>query len=80
MEHIYLDYNASTPLAPEVVEAMRPFLTEDFGNPSSSHWAGKRAREAVETARAEVAALVGAKPAEIIFTSGGSEAVRCLRG
>jgi cysteine desulfurase len=74
MDRIYLDYNASTPLAPEVVEAMQPFLTEDFGNPSSSHWAGKGAREAVETARAEVAALVGAKPAEIIFTSGGSEA------
>jgi cysteine desulfurase len=74
MERIYLDYNASTPLAAEVVQAMEPFLTGDFGNPSSSHWAGKTAREAVETARADVADLLGAKPAEIIFTSGGSEA------
>jgi cysteine desulfurase len=74
MSHIYLDFNASTPLAPEVVEAMRPFLSEHFGNPSSQHWAGRPAREAVESARAEVAALVGAKAGEIIFTSGGSEA------
>src|SRR5262245_28381134 len=74
MDRIYLDYNASTPLAAEVVQAMQPFLTEYFGNPSSSHWAGTPAREAVDMARAEVAALMRAKPAEIIFTSGGSEA------
>jgi cysteine desulfurase len=74
MPHIYLDFNASTPLAPEVVEAMRPFLVEHFGNPSSTHWAGRPAREAVESARAEVAELIGAKPSEIIFTSGGTEA------
>lgn len=74
MQRIYLDFNASTPLAPEVIEAMRPYLSEHFGNPSSEHWAGRPAREAVEQARAEVAALLGAKPNEIIFTSGGSEA------
>ena len=74
MAPIYLDYNASTPIAPEVAAAMRPFLDAHYGNPSSSHWAGRAAREAVEGARAEVAALVGAAPAEIVFTSGGSEA------
>ncbi len=71
---IYLDYNASTPIAPEVEAAMRPFLFEHFGNPSSTHWAGHPAREAVETARAEVAELIGCSAEEIIFTSGGSEA------
>jgi cysteine desulfurase len=70
---IYLDFNASTPLAPEVVEAIRPFLTEHFGNPSSHHWAGAPAKAAVERARAQVAALLGCSPDEIIFTSGGSE-------
>jgi cysteine desulfurase len=74
MPRIYLDFNASTPLAPEVVEAMRPFLTEHFGNPSSLHWAGRPAHEALDVARAEVAALIGAHPNEIVFTSGGSEA------
>src|SRR2546427_759691 len=74
MPRIYLDSNASTPLAPAVIEAMRPFLNEHFGNPSSQHWAGQPARQAVEAARAEVAALLGAKPNEIIFTSGGTEA------
>lgn len=73
MSHIYLDYNASTPTAPEVVDAMRPYLTEHFGNPSSSHWAGRPAREAVEQARSQVAALLGCLPGEVIFTSGGSE-------
>ena len=72
-EQIYLDFNASTPLAPEVVEAMRPFLTDPFGNPSSHHWAGAPARAAVERARAQVAALLGGAPDEIVFTSGGSE-------
>ena len=72
--HIYLDFNASTPLAPEVVEAMRPFLTEHFGNPSSLHWAGAPGKAAVERARAQVAGLLGAWPDEIVFTSGGTEA------
>jgi cysteine desulfurase len=70
---IYLDFNASTPLAPEVVDAMRPFLTEHFGNPSTHHWAGAPAKAAVERARAQVAALLGCDPDEIVFTSGGSE-------
>ena len=73
-EHqIYLDFNASTPIAPEVVEAMRPLLTEHFGNPSTSHWAGAPARAAVQRARVQVAALLGCEPDEVIFTSGGSE-------
>jgi cysteine desulfurase len=70
---IYLDFNASTPLAPEVVEAMRPFLTEHFGNPSSHHWAGAPAKAAVERARAQVAALLGCVPDEVVITSGGTE-------
>ena len=74
MNRIYLDYNASTPIAPEVAEAMRPHLTEDFGNPSSLHWAGMPARAAVESARAQVASLLGCEPDQIVFTSGGSEA------
>jgi len=72
-QRIYLDFNASTPLAPEVVEAMQPFLTQHFGNPSSLHWAGAPAREAVEKARQQVAGLLGCQPAEVVFTSGGSE-------
>lgn len=73
-EHqIYLDFNASTPLAAEVIEAMRPFLSEHFGNPSSHHWAGAPAKDAVERARAQVAALLGCDPDEVIFTSGGTE-------
>jgi cysteine desulfurase len=71
---IYLDYNASTPIADEVRTAMEPLLSRDFGNPSSLHWAGAPAKIAVERARAEVASLVGAAPEEIVFTSGGSEA------
>src|SRR3972149_2706449 len=70
---IYLDYNASTPIASEVAEAMRPFLTDHYGNPSSHHWAGKPAKEAVERARAQVAGLLGSSPEEIVFTSGGTE-------
>jgi cysteine desulfurase len=70
---IYLDFNASTPPAPEVIEAMRPFLREHFGNPSSHHWAGAPAKAAVERARAQLAALLGCDPDEIIFTSGGTE-------
>ena len=71
---IYLDYNATTPLAPQVAAAMRPLLEGTFGNPSSSHWYGLEARKAVERAREDVAGLLGAKPEEIVFTSGGSEA------
>ncbi|MEZ4386261.1 MAG: cysteine desulfurase family protein [Candidatus Krumholzibacteriia bacterium] len=70
---IYLDHNATTPLDPRVADAMAPFLRDHFGNPSSSHAAGRRAREAVERARAQVADLLGAEPDEIVFTSGGSE-------
>src|SRR4051794_16657083 len=71
---IYLDYNATTPVDPGVYAAMRPFLEERFGNPSSSHAYGKAAHDAVEQARTRVAALLGAKPGEIIFTGGGTEA------
>lgn len=74
MQRIYLDYNASTPIAPEVVAAMRPYLDDGFGNPSSGHWAGLPAREAVERARGQVAGLLGCAPDEVVFTSGGSEA------
>lgn len=71
---IYLDFNATTPIAPEVVEAMLPFLTTHFGNPSSGHPFGQRAKAAVDRARAQVAAQIGAEPDEIIFTGSGSEA------
>jgi cysteine desulfurase len=70
---IYLDANATTPVLPEVVEAMRPFWTETFGNPSSAHHSGQRTRSAVEHARASVAALLHCSPKEIVFTSGGTE-------
>lgn len=78
---IYLDYNATTPVAAEVLDAMLPFLREGYGNPSSSHAAGRRALEAIEAARAQVANLIGASPEEIVFTSGGTEATNmALRG
>ena len=70
---VYLDYNATTPHAPEVVEAMRPFFEEHFGNPSSSHRFGAKTRTAIRTAREQVATLLGCQPDEIIFTSGGTE-------
>jgi cysteine desulfurase len=70
---IYLDANATTPLLPEVLEAMRPFLLEHFGNASSIHQEGQRARSAVERARASVARLLSCRPSEIVFTSGGTE-------
>ena len=72
-QKIYLDFNASTPVAPEVAEAMRPFLSQHFGNPSSHHWAGVPAKQAVEHARQQVAELLQCSPGEIVFTSGGSE-------
>ena len=71
---IYLDYNATTPHAPEVIESMRPFLEEVFGNPSSSHWFGDKPQKAVMTARAQVAGLLNCQSDEIVFTSGGTEA------
>src|SRR5258708_24726226 len=70
---IYLDYNATTPVDPVVVEAMLPYLSAHFGNPSSSHSYGYAAHEAVNNARAQVAQLLGCSPAEITFTGGGSE-------
>jgi cysteine desulfurase len=70
---IYLDYNGTTPHAPEVIEAIRPFLETEFGNPSSSHWYGIRPKQAVEQARCQVAGILGCQPAEIVFTSGGTE-------
>src|SRR4030042_5391832 len=70
---IYLDFKASAPIAPEVAKAMRPFLSQHFGNPSSHHWAGEPAKEAVEHARRQVADLLQCHPGEIVFTSGGSE-------
>ena len=71
---IYLDYNASTPLAPSVAARMREVMEDAYGNPSSLHWAGAPARVHVERARAEIAELLGCEPAEVVFTSGGSEA------
>ncbi len=71
---VYLDNNATTPVDPAVLEAMMPFLQDDFGNASSVHSVGQRARAAVETAREEVAALIGAEPRDIVFTCGGTEA------
>lgn len=73
-QRIYLDYNASTPLAPEVITAMTPFLSIAYGNPSSLHWAGLPARDAVDRARSQVAALLCCDATEIVFTSGGTEA------
>lgn len=74
MRRVYLDNNATTPLLPEVFEAMRPFYLEQFGNASSIHHYGQHARAAVEKARAAVAVLLNSRPAEIVFTSGGTEA------
>jgi len=71
---IYLDYNATTPVDPAVVDAMEPYLRDHFGNPSSDHAYGYRTRSAVQTAREQLAALLGAAPEEVIFTGSGSEA------
>src|SRR2546423_12237691 len=70
---IYLDYNATTPLCDPAREAMSPYLSQHFGNPSSIHRAGRNARAAVDNARDKIAALLHAKPNEIVFTSGGTE-------
>jgi len=74
MQPVYLDYNATTPVDPGVLKAMLPYLHTQFGNPSSAHELGRRARDAVEWARSEVASLIGAFADEIVFTSGGTEA------
>jgi len=73
MKSIYLDYNATTPVDPEVVEAMKPYLEEYFGNPSSSHWYGIQTKKAIEKARKQVADLLNCQPDEVTFTSGGTE-------
>jgi cysteine desulfurase len=73
MQRFYFDHNATTPVEPEVLQAMLPFLSGDFGNASSIHTFGQRARAAAETAREHVAALINARPQEIVFTSGGTE-------
>ena len=73
METIYLDHSATTPIHPEVLGAMMSFFANHFGNPSSIHREGRLAREAIECSRALVAALLGAEPAEIVFTGGGTE-------
>src|SRR5215470_6919105 len=70
---VYLDHNATTPVEPEVLDAMLPYLSAEFGNAASIHSPGQRARAAVETAREQVAGLLGARPQEIVFTSGGTE-------
>ncbi|MGH7455941.1 MAG: cysteine desulfurase family protein, partial [bacterium] len=74
MNRIYLDYSATTPLAPEVFETMRPYFTEHFGNASSIHGFGREAKVAVDAAREKLAAALGVLPQEIAFTSGGTEA------
>ena len=74
MRQVYLDYNATTPVHPEVADAVRPFLYGLFGNPSSLHWAGRETRPLMDRARDQVAELINANPEEIIFTAGGTEA------
>ncbi|MSQ95183.1 MAG: cysteine desulfurase [Gemmataceae bacterium] len=74
MQPIYLDYNATTPIDPVVLDAMLPYLHMHFGNPSSTHAYGKTAHDAIDLARAQVAGLIGAQPDEIVFTGGGTEA------
>src|SRR5882762_2797450 len=73
MKRVYLDFNATTPVEPAVLDAMLPYFSGEFGNAASIHTPGQRARAAVETAREQVAALIGGRPQEIVFTSGGTE-------
>jgi len=74
MKLVYLDYNSTTPIDPAVLAEMQAFSTETFGNPSSVHWYGQKAKAAMENAREKIAAFLGARPTEIYFTSGGTEA------
>ncbi|MCZ6865086.1 MAG: cysteine desulfurase family protein [Candidatus Dadabacteria bacterium] len=74
MKNIYLDYNATTPIDPRVLEEMMPYLSENYGNPSSIHSFGRKGKEALDKAREQVSQLISASPKEIVFTSGGSEA------
>jgi len=74
MQRIYLDSNATTPMRPEVVAAMLPVFTEDYGNPSSIHWFGQQAKALLDSARQQVARLIHAETSEIVFVSGGTEA------
>jgi len=74
VKRFYFDHNATTPVSPEVFHAMAPMMTEVFGNASSIHDFGQRARQALDDARRKVAAMIGAKAEEIVFTSGGTEA------
>ncbi len=74
MERYYFDHNATTPVSAEVLEAMLPVMTEVYGNASSIHYFGQAARQKLDESRAQVAALLGAKADEIVFTSGGTEA------
>ena len=78
MKQIYLDYAAATPLDPRVKEAMAPYWDKEFGNPSSLHPLGLRAKDAVEDARRRIAEILGARPEEIVFTGGGTEAVNLV--
>src|SRR5580658_6101992 len=81
MELVYLDNNATTRPAPQVVEAMLPFLTEFYGNPSSVHRFGQRSRAAVDEARAQTAGLIGCSDSEVMFTAGGTESINtAIRG
>ncbi|HEV8378484.1 MAG TPA: aminotransferase class V-fold PLP-dependent enzyme, partial [Tepidisphaeraceae bacterium] len=81
MDLVYLDNNATTPLAPGVLEAMMPYLTEWYGNPSSVHRFGQKSRHAIDEARAQVASLIGCADSEISFTGGGTEAINsAIRG
>ncbi len=81
MRQVYLDHNATTPVHPDVLEAMLPFLRDACGNSSSLHWAGRHARQAADGAREAIARLVGAEPAEVVFTSGATESDNlALRG
>ena len=74
MSRVYFDHNATTPIDAAVVDAMRRALVEDFGNPSSVHYFGQRAKALLDEARSSVATLIGGEPAEVVFTSGGTEA------
>ncbi|NOS36237.1 MAG: aminotransferase class V-fold PLP-dependent enzyme, partial [Deltaproteobacteria bacterium] len=73
MKRIYMDHNATTPVHPEVIDAMLPYLREEWGNPSSIHWAGRKPKKGIDEAREQVAKILNADPSEIIFVSNGSE-------